>query len=741
MTDLSCLECKSGFFVEYNTEKKIQECKPCKEGLINYGGNFVVNKWNEEEIKSYGINLNCHPNDMNQTNSCNPWELKNFSIYSSQSIPSKNTITFNVHSAKNGKVKFDYQKSKNAYLNVYLNKKMQIIKQYSEEEWNEFYLNVQSGDNEYIIEHLTKEPNVESYIHISYIIVENSEYSAFNCDKNAKIEDLSLSNCEYDSKCNKEKDICDDRFYTHIIEDTCDKQLNNQNMNFKLIKGAECKELMNPLPLILPCKKCQDGQFLRNVNEVYSQCEYCPEGTYLNYKTNKADSFSCWICPSGVIKKVYYFKPEIPNKATFSFSIIEHFGTVQIISEKFDYKRDNDYYLQISRYNVNNYIVEKYTNKKQVKIELPRGQYQIEIKGRNLHMTNIIITNSDKGGGYTCQKGPDEYVRQNCNKEKKHFSLGKQCIDCPSFTHVEYNNSYEIPVSYCSIDNKNFVNNEYKRKILFDNFLNSINKEEGFRYSFNDGEIMLSLRNRPVIYDTVTNIVYGKEISDVNMVDTSNQTGLLISFQSNDECGQGNQYRSYVFFQCDKLALTPEVKLINSDDSLCDLFFVIKTINACPICTSSEVLYYDTKCDGGKFTRIYEENDTCLLLTNSPSQGKASFDKPHGIILGINNGTSEVYSEIFTKFSLNKDLKKIDIDYSKVTYIESEVNIFKCENKHPFSLLLLTLGAVVFILLIIICGICVYIYSKKPIISSYENVPQTNHIELPEVFSNNNVMF
>ena len=76
-----------------------------------------------------------------------------------------------------------------------------------------------------------------------------------------------------------------------------------------------------------------------------------------------------------------------------------------------------------------------------------------------------------------------------------------------------------------------------------------------------------------------------------------------------------------------------------------------------------------------------------------------------------------------------------------MTYIESEVNIFKCENKHPFSLLLLTLGAVVFILLIIICGICVYIYSKKPIISSYENVPQTNHIELPEVFSNNNVMF
>lgn len=692
-------------------------------------------------MKLYGIDLSCHPLDINQTGTCNPWELKNFSVYSSQSTPSKNRITFNVHSAKDGIIKFDYQKSKNAYLNVYLNKKIQTIEQFSMEEWNKFDLNVTSGDNEYIIEHLTKEPKVESYIHISYIIVENSEYSAFDCDKNAKIQDLNLPSCEYDSKCNKNKDLCDYRFYSHIIEDTCDKQLNNQNMKFKLINDAQCKELMKPLPLILPCKKCQDGQFLRNINDEYSKCEYCPEGTYLNYKSNTADLFSCLECTSGLIKKIYYFKPKIPNQTAFSFSIIENFGTVQIISEKFDYKKDNDYYLQISRYDLNNFIVEKYTNEKKVEIELPRGNYQIEIKGRNLHITNIIITNSDKGGGYTCEKSEDDYARKKCNKNKKHFSLSNQCIDCPSFTHVEYTtNSYETPVSYCSIDNKNFVNNEYKRKILFDNFLRSINKEEGFRYSFNDGEILLSFRDRPIIYDRVTNIVYGKEISDVNMVDTGNQTGLLMSFQSNDECGEGNQYRSYVFFQCDKLALTPEIKLINSDDSLCDLYFVIKTINACPICTtSSEVLYHDTKCDSNQFSRIYEESSTCLLLPGSQSQEKISLDKPYAIILGINNETSEVYSEIFTKFSLHENLKKIDIDYSKVTYIENEVNILKCENKHSFFIL--TFGVVAFFLLNIIGGIYTFIYSKKSNVSSYENVPQTSHIELPEVISNDNVMF
>ena len=61
---------------------------------------------------------------------------------------------------------------------------------------------------------------------------------------------------------------------------------------------------------------------------------------------------------------------------------------------------------------------------------------------------------------------------------------------------------------------------------------NSINKEEGFRYSFNDGEIILSLRDRPVIYDTLTNIVYGKESGCIFLLSGSPGTGKSLTAEA-----------------------------------------------------------------------------------------------------------------------------------------------------------------------------------------------------------------
>ena len=189
------------------------------------------------------------------------------------------------------------------------------------------------------------------------------------------------------------------------------------------------------------------------------------------------------ICESGFINRIFYVYPTTPNEQRIKTKIVDVLGGIIINSEKFDVSKESDFYVEINMTAMNSSRIDKYSNKEIVTIELGKGEYDIHIKGRNFNMKNITIVNSDLGGGYQCVSQKKENLLKQCNEEEhnlKYYSeYYHQCMTCPIFTHVEYNTSYEIPRSYCALDDAVFSNTNFKEQIDFSSFINSINENEG----------------------------------------------------------------------------------------------------------------------------------------------------------------------------------------------------------------------------------------------------------------------
>ena len=732
LTNQVCFPCEENTFTFYNTNTKSVECRACPAGTTNTGGDIVINRWNKETIKKFSMRFTCK--SFRDGKRCNQWAMKDHSVISNQTYQASNNLTIVIRAERESIMKIYYQKSKIATMNIYNNNVYQTI---SFDKSPYIQISIKEGTNVITIEHTSSELNSPSFLLIYNIIIKNALYTSFTCELLPSISSLRLSPCEYDNICNSSDDICTERFYYHNLSDTCDVLLNQQNMKYSLLPSAQCKELAPYQETILPCEQCRDGQYRRYVNETHSQCVYCNEGRYKKYDSNEiyADS-KCVICESGIINRIFYIYPTTPNEQRIKTKIVDVLGGITINSEKFDVSKESDFYVEINMTAMNSSRIDKYSNKEIVTIELGKGEYDIHIKGRNFNMKNITIVNSDLGGGYQCVSQKKENLLKQCNEEEhnlKYYSeYYHQCMTCPIFTHVEYNTSYEIPRSYCALDDAVFSNTNLKEQIDFSSFINSINENEGLTFGSPKGDnITLVLRGKPYVYDSSNNIYYGREITNVNLVNSNDNRGVVLSFESGDKCNDNNDYKAYVFVKCDKNAIVYEIETTAIDRDNCEASFVIRTINACPICTSLDAnKIASSACRLSELEEFYEEGNNCIIVNIEDSKLTESSDTE---IFGINNKSAITSSNVFKHFGLSNSYNKT-IDYSKEKYIYSKTMKVDCVNNYASLLILLLsfIGGIVLLIFSLVLGCVLCYYFKTLSKSTYSALPQNSSIELSE---------
>ena len=203
----------------------------------------------------------------------------------------------------------------------------------------------------------------------------------------------------------------------------------------------------------------------------------------------------------------------------------------------------------------------------------------------------------------------------------------------------------------------------------------------------------------------------------------------MLSFESGDKCNDNNDYKAYVFVQCDKKALMYEIETTAIDNAHCEASFVIKTINACPICTSIDAKKIATSpCRLSELEEFYEEGNNCIIVNTENGNRTESSDIE---ILGINNKSSITSSNIFKHFGLSNVYNK-SIDYSKEKFIYNESMRVECKNIYGSLLILLLsfIGGVILLIfsLILGCVLCYYFNTLSK--STYSELPQNSSIEL-----------
>ena len=732
ITNQVCFPCEANAFSFYNTNTNKVECRVCPEGTTNTGGDIVINRWNEETIRKFSMRFTCK--SFRDGKRCNQWEMKDHSVLSNQTYQTSNNLTLVIKAEREAIMKIYYQKSKIAAINIYNNNVYQTIS-FTKSPF--ISISIKEGTNVITIEHTSSELNTPSFLLIHNIIIKNALFTSFTCNLLPSISSLPLSPCEYDAKCNPNDDICTERFYYHNLSDTCDVLLNQQNVKYSLLPSAQCKELAQYQETIRPCEQCRDGQYRRYVNETHSQCVYCNEGRYKRYDSNEVyDDGKCVICESGIINRIFYIYPTTPNEQRIKTKIVDVVGSVIINSEKFDVNKENDFYVEINNTAMNSSRIDKYSNEERVTIDLGKGEYEILIKGRNFNMKNITIVNSDLGGGYQCVSEKSENLVKQCNEEEKNLKYYSdyyhQCMTCPIFTHVEYNTSYEIPKSYCALDRTVFSNTNLKEQIDFSNFMNSINENEGITFVSPKGDnITLVLNGKSYVYDQGNNIYYGREITNVNLVNANEKRGVVVSFESGDKCNDNNDYRAYVFVKCDKNAIVYEVETNAIDSENCEASFEIRTINACPICTSLDAKKIATSsCRLSVLEEFYEEGSNCIIVN---IEGNNLTESSETEILGINNKSAITSSNVFKHFGLGNSFNK-SIDYSKEKFIYSQTMKVECVNNYGSLLILLLsfIGGIVLLIFSMVLGCVLCYYFKTLSKSTYSALPQNSSIELSE---------
>ena len=181
-----------------------------------------------------------------------------------------------------------------------------------------------------------------------------------------------------------------------------------------------------------------------------------------------------------------------------------------------------------------------------------------------------------------------------------------------------------------------------------------------------------------------------------------------------------------MFIQCDKESFIYQIDKIEIDN--CEMYVIIKTINACPICAKSEVsALAEGECNNNYKNEFYKENDMCVIAEMNDTAIHESFQQE---IIGINNKTSPQTAKLYKHFSMLQSYYQHET-YDHPIYRPYEaIQCFESNKANNVLFIFLVIG-IFFFLTTLIIGLVLCCYIRRVNVPSYEKVPQ--HIEIPSI--------
>ena len=540
---------------------------PTNSIINNNSNNLILTTFSKHTFPfhSFKYTTTTFPNSLTS-----PWQLHNDTFLHSlqNNLFQSNNFSFYHTLSKDSHLTFLYHITPNTFLNLYINNTLTYT---SQTEFNTFHWIIKSfpldqGNTSFTFEHFNSNytSQTTSSIHevyISYILIASSMQTHIN-----SISQLQLPQCEYDNICNNKKDYCTERFYSYQITPECDLRTGLQSKEYTLIPNESCYELIQIPQHDINCLECKFGMINVNVNSTFTKCVYCENGSIYS------DSGKCLSCEERRIKKVYHYKPQIPNYASFDVNVIENIGYVVIYVDKYNYLQQSTMYIEV-KHNAdrNIHYVNQYINVNEIHIALVYGVNTIIIKGENINIYQITIFNSNKGGGYECK---------DVNEDENNYEQ-LDINECPSYSHLSIDNNH------CEIDSY-IYDNSHKLFFNMKKFMvyNSVsNNSYNIKLNSNNNEYTVSSRE--------SNVLYGRGIQRINIVKGDNKAGLLLRMKYGDKCEYDNnkRYTVYILFECDRLIDSNEIKyeLVFTDVNTCEMYFIGKNKLFCPVCLEKEV--------------------------------------------------------------------------------------------------------------------------------------------------------
>ena len=729
-----CITCPEGQYTTYNnTEATHFICQNCTEGTSNYGQNIIIDSFSKKLLSRYNFKSSSECSYIgNNDELCPEWIINPLFLrvdYKETLINLKTYFTINQYYMNEGEliIKYiNYNGGIDKYFNIYINNKL-LYKDDSDHSIIKVKkFNINKGRNilkfEYIVDsNLASKGNKyddNSYLEIFEIQMINAEMSSLECQKYDPLNSLKETihnNCEYYiEKCSNDI-ICTFRFYTEERDKFCNYLEGSQNIKYNKITQGVCKEIIPPSKDEVECEHCTLGQYL-SLSEKgdESKCLYCNGNSYNNEKVH--DEVSCdKVCDVTInnnkqINKILYIT-SFEDHSEYSINEINInviIGYIEVNYVKFNEKDNCNIFIEINSLNgdanktielinpdENNYLLDYYI----FNIPIPKGEYNITIKGKNLKLNKISIIGTQEGGNYKCVDKLNTEEEETCPNEDEHYFPIKKCSKCINGSIIDLNKECIFIEQF--IDNKFILENN----LLYNKILSS-----SFEYLSDKEEYFLNLNpTNPLIYyinktDNTGAVIIGKELYKVRIVKGIHNRGIILSYLSVDN---NLNYITNVFLKCsnttnmkdgEKILLNK--KVVHNDTIY--LFFIFQTNYTCPYCLDSEITYKvdNSKCiNNQQLVNITIKEDSLCVIKPYDNSTDSKLINDSNILLNINSSEEED-KLIFDNYNIDED---IPINYEKdddEIYTSYQKNI-TCEYKRRS---ILEMGTGIFILIIIACA-------------------------------------
>ena len=741
-----CSECDPGYFTKYFNNKDFidLDCEKCPENSNNYGNDVVIDTFSEKILRRYPptIEVECNSDDKSLCPKLkrNLFSLKLENI--KDNIDSKSSLKWEFFYNKDGKIiikYINYNGDINRYILIYINKIL-VYKddtRHSTVKTVEFDMDERYNDVEiqYIIDKNISPQNsdIESFFEIFEIKMTNAEVSSLDCQKYDEINILknsTLNNCDYYvDKCSK-NDICTFRFFTEKSEGSNINE-GSQIISYNKIEEGICNNITIPSDIEIDAEQCSYGQlraFKENNNNIYF-CDNCPENTYnnklINYEISCKDDCDL---EKKEFKKILYIN-NFADQSQYStkINIIENLGYLEINYEKFNLREDAIIFCEIddlgNKTNKTNKTFQLINpnDKSDIndgkfifKIPFKKGQYNFEIKGKNLKLKIIKIINSDKGGNYNCtdKLNPDEELI--CKSDEYYSSNSKSCQECQPGSRMD-------KYSYCNIY-EHIINN----KFILDNF--DLRKNKLFKNNYiidgqNNTKYYLYLNpSFPLIYLTKSDSsfqVIGNEYKKIKVVRGIKERGIIFAYSHLD-----NNYNvtTYVYVKCNKSASENDLKFIKEETKENEkyFYFLSQSKISCPYCLESDIIredLIDGSCSLNNqkiYRRVVNDTTQCVIKYFIWTSDEMEINNNSEILLFHNSSLSE--DEYLLKiYEINEEIPIFnEKDNDKI--VTDEKHYVECENnrKDPPIGLYITLIVIASVFALgLIIFIIIYIMRKR----------------------------
>lgn len=661
--EFSCIFCPVGQYTTYYEKNEFYNCSECESGSSNYGQDIIINSFSKKKLSRYYFTSSskCTDNDI-----CPEWKINPLSLrvdYTKDINKSESVFSIKQYYMNDGEliVKYiNYNGGIDKYFNIYINNNL-LYKDDSEHSIIKTKVfNIYKGENtikfEYIFDNnLSLKSNSyddDSYLEIFEIQMIKAETSSLDCAKYDSLDELKysiLNNCDYYvNKCSNDI-YCTFRFYTEQKSEYCDLE-GSQNISYSKINDAICQELIDPPDIEVECEHCTYGQHLLKNGEEQTKCVNCEENLYNSKIINDEETCleTCDI-ENKLLNKILYINHfEDPSQLILSkINIIINLGYIEVKYEKFNEKENTNIFVEINDINRNEVKTielidpeEENFDSDDYKFNIPiqKGEFDIQIKGKNLKLKKVSIKGSESGGNYKCVDQLNIDDEEICENEDEHYSSVKgNCTKCTEGSIIDKNKECIFINQF--IDNKFILdNNLLNRKILSSTYLLS-SEDKNFFLNFNP--------SFPLIYYTDINkdsFIIGKELYKVKLVKGIENRGIILSFSSKDN---NKEFKSNIFIKCNKTISEEEKVILNNyvkEDNIEYYFFTLNSNDSCPYCLNSEINYIDndSKCIyKKKLVEIKIKDGASCVIKSFDNSTNSKLINNSSILLNINSSEKE----------------------------------------------------------------------------------------------------